>query len=414
MTPSPVAVLPRPALAPRSPSMRDRVDQRVFGALYGRALVYNTCWEDPAVDRVALELGPDDRVLVITSAGCNALDYALCAPAAVQAVDANPRQNALLELKIAGIRRLAYGDFWRVFGEGRHDRFPALYGDLLRTELSPFARGWWDARQHWFAPSGSFYDHGLSGWVARGVRAYLRMKPELREGIDAMCEATLIEAQALAYQTRVRPRLFGPFTRWVLSRQTTMSMLGVPHPQRREVEAQHAEGVAGYVRDCIDYVARHFLLRDNHFWHVYLRGGYRPGASPEYLTPEGFHRLKAGLVDRVHVDTATVTEHLRRTPVRYTRFVLLDHLDWMAGHTPDAFAEEWQWIFERAAPSARAIFRSAHANPGFLRDIPVLRDGVAKPLCDQLVFHPERARQLTRNDRVHTYAGFHIADVPCS
>jgi len=414
MTPSPVAVLPRPATVTRSPSLRDRVDQRVFGALYGRSLVYNTCWEDPAVDRVALELGPDDRVLVITSAGCNALDYALCAPAAVRAVDANPRQNALLELKIAGIRRLAYGDFWRVFGDGRHDRFTELYRDALRAELSPFARTWWDDRQHWFSPSGSFYYHGLSGWVARGVRAFLRWQPDLRDAIDAMCEATQIEAQALVYQTRVRPKLFGPFTRWVLSRQTTLSMLGVPHPQRREVEAQHAEGVAGYVRDCIDTVARRFLLRDNYFWHVYLQGHYRPGACPEYLTPAGFHRLKSGLVDRVHVETATVTEHLRRTADRYTRFVLLDHLDWMAGHAPDAFAEEWQAIFDRVAPSARAIFRSAHSNPRFVADIPVLRHGVARPLRDHLVFHPERARQLTRNDRVHTYAGFHIADFPCS
>ena len=40
-------------------------------------LVYNTCWEDPRLDRQALELTAEDAVLVITSAGCNALDYAL-------------------------------------------------------------------------------------------------------------------------------------------------------------------------------------------------------------------------------------------------------------------------------------------------------------------------------------------------
>lgn len=33
------------------------------------------------------------------------------------------------------------------------------------------------------------------------------------------------------------------------------------------------------------------------------------------------------------------------------------------------------------------------------------------PAVDALRFHPERARELTRQDRVHTYAGFHIADV---
>jgi len=89
----------RPALAvPASPSLSDRFDQKIFDAIYSRSLVYNTCWEDPAVDRQALELGPSDTVMVITSAGCNALDYALDEPRAIHAVDANPRQNALAQL----------------------------------------------------------------------------------------------------------------------------------------------------------------------------------------------------------------------------------------------------------------------------------------------------------------------------
>ena len=61
----------------------------MFNMVHGRNLVYNTCWEDPRLDRVALELGPNDNVLVITSAGCNALDYALDAPNSVHAVDMN-------------------------------------------------------------------------------------------------------------------------------------------------------------------------------------------------------------------------------------------------------------------------------------------------------------------------------------
>ena len=98
--------------------LKDRTDQKIFDALYSRPLVYNTCWEDPAVDRQALHLGPQDTVMVITSAGCNALDYALQGPAKVYAIDANPRQNALLELKMAGIRKLGFDDFFAIFGSG--------------------------------------------------------------------------------------------------------------------------------------------------------------------------------------------------------------------------------------------------------------------------------------------------------
>ena len=55
----------------------DWISGRVFQAVHGRNLVYNTCWEDPRLDKIALELGPSDNLLVITSAGCNSLSYAL-------------------------------------------------------------------------------------------------------------------------------------------------------------------------------------------------------------------------------------------------------------------------------------------------------------------------------------------------
>ena len=127
-------------------TLSDRIDQKIFDAVYSRALVYNTCWEDPAVDRRALQMRSEDTMLVITSAGCNVLDYALLGPRRIHAVDANPRQTALLELKLAGIRRLDHADFFMLFGGGQHPHFVELYHGVLRAELSPFAQHFWDAR----------------------------------------------------------------------------------------------------------------------------------------------------------------------------------------------------------------------------------------------------------------------------
>ncbi len=55
-------------------TIRDWLSECFFELVHCNNLVYNTCWEDPRLDRVALSLTPDDNVLVITSAGCNALD----------------------------------------------------------------------------------------------------------------------------------------------------------------------------------------------------------------------------------------------------------------------------------------------------------------------------------------------------
>ena len=93
--------------------LRALLPKALFDLVWRHNIVYNQCWEDPAVDRQALALSPRDRVLVITSAGCNALDYALLG-AKVVAVDANPRQNHLLELKRAGIRALDWSAFFEL------------------------------------------------------------------------------------------------------------------------------------------------------------------------------------------------------------------------------------------------------------------------------------------------------------
>lgn len=347
---------------------------------------------------------------MITSAGCNVLDYALTGPSRIHAVDANPRQNALLELKLAGIRRLDHADFFAIFGQGHHPEFRDIYLSVLREELSRSATDFWDRRAGWLSrPNGSFYFHGLSGIVARAFHAYLRVRPRLAAGVRALFETDSLDAQRRVYDTQVRPLIWTPSVKWTLSRQLTMSMLGVPHPQRKEVQAQHLHGVAGFVQEAIEYVFRQLPVASNYFWSVYLRGRYTPSCCPEYLTPEGFAALKGGLADRIEIHTSTVTDFLQGTEERISKFVLLDHMDWMSSYHPEALTAEWEAILQRASADARIIFRSAHAAPGYLERIALGTERT--PLSERLHFHPELARHLSLMDRVHTYAGFHIADV---
>ena len=395
---------------PTRTTLGDRFDQAIFDAIYSRALVYNTCWEDPSVDRQVLGISPDDHMLVITSAGCNVLDYALLGPQRIHSVDANPRQNALLALKLAGIRLLDYDDFFAAFGRGYHPNFRALYLEQLRDALDPFARGFWDRRVDWFGnPRGSFYFHGLSGTVARGFRGYLQMRPRLAAGISELFETRSLEQQREIYDKRVEPLIWGSAINWALSRQFTMSMLGVPHPQRKEVQTQHERGVAGFVRDAIDYVFRHVPVWTNYFWMVYVQGHYTESCCPEYLKHDNFAALKAGLADSIQLHTQTVSAFLAETAEPISKYVLLDHMDWMSSYHPQALSEEWSLILQRARADARIIFRSANAAPRWLETLELGAE--QGRLRDQLNFHPDLAAALQPLDRVHTYAGFHIADV---
>ena len=63
----------------------------------------------------------------------------------------------------------------------------------------------------------------------------------------------------------------------------------------------------------------------------------------------------------------------------------------------------------RAAPDARILVRSAHAQPPFLDSITL--GEACQPLAERLVFETALAERLQLQDRVHTYAGFVIARV---
>lgn len=386
----------------------------LFDALYSRSLVYNTCWEDPAVDREALALTPDDIVMVITSAGCNALDYALAGAGQVHAVDANPRQTALLQLKLAAIAQLDYEDFFALFGMGAHPRFEALYRHTLRARLTEDARVFWDARTHWFrrdAHGVGFYRHGLAGLLASAFQYYFRRRPRLKQALEDLMTAPDLRSQRAWYDSSVSPLLWRPGVNRMLSSRLTMTLMGVPREQHAEVRRQHSSGVAGFVRESVDYIARELSLADNYFWQLYLRGRYTADCCPEYLKAVNFQRLKTDAVHRIDARTASATEFLRSYQGVITKFVLLDHMDWLGARDAVQLAEEWEMILTRAAPSARIIFRSAHMRPWFRDRLRIVHEGCKRSLADVLRFDDALARRLHQRDRVHTYAGFHIADV---
>jgi len=106
-------------------------------------LRYSRVWEDHALLDHALAIRPDDDVLMIASAGCNVLNLLLQAPRRIVAIDLNPAQTALVELKLAALRSLDHRGFLELLGLER-GRVLARY-DAVRKELSWDTRRWWDS-----------------------------------------------------------------------------------------------------------------------------------------------------------------------------------------------------------------------------------------------------------------------------
>ena len=385
-----------------------------FHSVHQNNLVYVTCWEDPRLDRIAMNLTKDDTVLVLTSGECNALEYALDEPEHIYAVDVNPRQNALLELKIAGIRKLDYSSFFKLFWEGHLSNFKEVYQQQLRADLSPFAQQYWDSHgARLFAGKRSFFFHGTTGIFAQLINFYINRVVQLRDEFNALLEAKTLEKQRqVYYDEQLNDRFWKKFIRQIMDSNLTLWMLGVPPQQRQQMERYLKNGVSGFVEDCCQQVFSEIPIWDNYFWRVFLEGKYTPSCCPEYLKPENFQLLKAGLVDRISTHTDTVAQFLERNnDIQISHFVLLDHMDWLSNYEYAELQREWQAIVDRSQKKSRILFRSGGFEVEYVDSICVSIQDKDHNLGELLQYHQDLAKQLHQTDRVHTYGSFYIADL---
>jgi len=391
------------------------ISDRSFDAVHSRNLVYNTCWEDPRLDRQALNLSHDDRVMVITSAGCNALDYALDEPQRIDAVDLNPLQNALLDLKIACIRTLDYEQFFALFGYGKLTQWDQIYFSKVRPALSAGGQAIWDQRLKFFngqTRRSSFYYFGTSGYFAWCIGHYLRSVSKVGDSLTRIANATSIDDQRKIYDSdQVREAIWRPLLKWAIGRDTTMSLLGVPRTQRLQLERDYSGGIRQFVIDRLEYVLTQLSLADNYFWRVYLFGQYTPECCPEYLKESNFNRLRDGLVDRIHTHTDSVQRFLEKSRHTISRFILLDHMDWLSNHRRDALFAEWQSIIDRATDDARVLWRSAALKVDFVDPIEVKIRNQTVRVGELLRYNRELSDRLHPTDRVQTYGSFSVADI---
>lgn len=373
-----------------------------FTRVHQHNLIYNTCWEDPRIDRQLLQLKQESRVVMITSAGCNALDYLLDSPAAIYAVDMNPRQNALLQLKMAMIDFGSFEDLFTMFGNGVHQAYQELYA-ALRQCLPDYARMYWDKKIHYFSEETmkkSFYYYGTTGNLAWMLIQYLlQIKKNIRISIDDLFEAMTLEDQRHLYR-RIESELWTLFMCWLVKHPVFMTMLGVPRAQIQLIQTQYPGGIPAYIRNKLRHVFTEVLIKENYFWRVYVTGSYTRDCCPNYLKYEYFDALRQN-IHRISTYTSSLTQFLKAHPGTYSHFVLLDHQDWLAEHHVDLLVEEWQQILQCSRAGTKILLRSASEQLYFL----------PSEIKASLRFFPELTTRLHREDRVGVYGSVHLAEV---
>ncbi|KAG6020508.1 hypothetical protein E4U41_002825 [Claviceps citrina] len=352
--------------------------------------IYAFTWEDARVDERILKLGPEDKVLAISSAGDNILSYLAQGPARVHAVDLNPTQNHLLELKAAAYTALSYQDFWKIFGLGKHDQFRALLVKRLSPHLSSRAFQFWLGNTHVFQDKSGYglYDTGGSRHAIRAVRWVARLFG-LGTTIKELLEARTLNEQREIWRQKLRPALLSKLVcNLVVAQESFLwAALGVPKNQLAMIEKDHAESdlVKGdrpvarstrshaiwhYMVHTLDPVAEEtHLARDNPYYYVCLAGSFSPDCHPHYLAPDVHAKLsKPGALDGLRIHTDELEEVIARiTPGTLTVAVVMDSMDWFDPASPAAAAAQVTKLNRALKMGGRVMLRSSALTPWYVK-----------------------------------------------
>lgn len=359
--------------------------------------IYAFTWEDSRVDQRLLKLTSDDIVLAITSAGDNILSYALNSPARIHAVDLNPNQNHLLELKVASLSALSYSDFWKLFGLGKHPDFRSLLISRLSPYLSSRAFQYWLNNTKVFTGTRSrgLYNTGGSRHAIRIIRL-LSTTFGFRSEIKRLVGAKTLNEQREIWSKKIRPIIMSRLLSYfVVSQEKFLwAALGVPHNQLAMLEADHiasetlpgtptasplehskkeltsskGKAVWEYMVQTLDPVIESSLIgEDNPYYLVCLQGSYSQRCHPDYLKPKSHQKLsRSGAFDGLRIHTDEINEVVTRlTPGTLTVAVLMDSMDWF-DPAAEAAGQQIEKLNRALKLGGRVLLRSAALTPWYI------------------------------------------------
>jgi S-adenosylmethionine-diacylglycerol 3-amino-3-carboxypropyl transferase len=365
-------------------------------------LVYPQIWEDPDVDLKAMAIEPHHHIVTIASGGCNALSYLTANPARITAVDLSPAHEALVKLKIAGLRQMQnWETYYRFFGKANTAESARLYEDCLRDHLEPHIRQYWEGRMingrrrvsHF---ERNIYRKGLLGrFIGLGHLLAKLGGTDLRNAM--LCE-TLAEQREF-FDNKIAPLFDRRIVRWLTSYRASLFGLGIP-PSQFEALA-NGRTMSLVLRDRLERLTCSFPFSQNYFaWQAFDRA-YAPDASgplPPYLQRAHFETLRqrANRLTMLHASLTDTLQNIK--PESVDRVVLLDAQDWMSDEQLNAL---WSAISQAAAPGARVIFRTAGSET-------ILPGRVNHSILGRWSYLKEISQELHAQDRSSIYGGFHV------
>ncbi len=365
-------------------------------------LRYSQVWEDHLLVEEGLKAGPGDDVLSIASAGCNVLGLLLRGVKRVVAIDLNPSQLSVVELKLRAIETLTHDEFVNLMGirDGGLDRLE-LYSKV-RPHLSERARTWCDVREgdikgglHWSGRLEAFF----RAWRVGGLE-----RVHTPETIAKMLSFDVGELEA---QKAFFTEHFGTegVKREIAEYFTVERIGGEGRDERQMRYVAGADDKKEKNARLSSYFFKRFAtictatpsMRNNYLESL-LTGRYRSLDHVQtYLHPANYERLK-GLVNRVELVNEELGSYVKTQPVgalnKANLSDLFEYLD-------ESVCEDMFRTFgERFRPAGRIIYWNLFVP----RSAPEHLHALIAP-------QQAEANELYARDRALFYSAFHIDEV---
>ena len=362
-------------------------DNFYFNLYNCNQFIYNIAWEDPNIDFKYLEINKNDVILMITTAGCNVLNTLLQIPKNIISVDISKCQNALLDLKLTSVKNLDYDIFWQLFGRGKYLNFKQLYYQKLRNDLQlASSKEFWDKNINIFIYG--LYNSGTA------IKAMKYSKFFINKKLLELCEFNNLNDQYEYYKKNIEPIIFNKFIFYIVNTPLWRKLTGVPFEQYNTIcEGKYSnEKIYNFMKNNYDFIFKSKLIKnENYFAFASIKGEFTKLNCPEYLKEENFSILKEN-IHKIKIVNSSITNYLKNNDTIFTKFILLDHLDWFKNKTE--VIEEFDLI-KKKSNDCIGIFRSGCENPWYLKYI-------------ELNFNINNLSFERENDRLGTYLGFYL------
>lgn len=314
-------------------------------------LSYSFGNEDFNTEKKALQLKDSDAVLVVTASGDRPLNILSAKAKKVYAIDANPIQNALLDLKMAALRKFDYDKYLAFLGliESKHrkESYASLKADLHPTTLSLLA------------PYEKKIEKGIiyQGAVEKVISlASIAIRAMRGKKVRSLFSFDNLEEQALFVEKHWDTT--GWRNLFKLAVNPYVSRLYLKDPGLYEHIGSDIKSTNHLYNRCHSSLTR-FLAKENLILSLVLQGKVFEAGYPPYLREEESQKIREHL-DKLEFQTIDLISSLKKSADNsLDAFSLSDVSSYLSQEDFSTMVKE---IVRTAKPGARFCLRQFLSN----------------------------------------------------